>query len=187
MNPYGSCIFLVYQWCRPLINQISAHGIKLLVRTRMGWRGQIANFVGIHGRPYLPYGNVMAKAGDEDNGYCTHVSILFPTWHRPYLALYEVWLPSLIMPRSRMLTSNLSKSYIVSSPSSHCNILQEPSKINTYQLLIDFESPTGIGQQSRLLVRAFYQQVYRTKPLQLMAQLALKQYPIHFSATISIR
>lgn len=23
-------------------------------------------------------------------GYCTHGSILFPTWHRPYLALFEV-------------------------------------------------------------------------------------------------
>lgn len=23
-------------------------------------------------------------------GYCTHSSILFPTWHRPYLALFEV-------------------------------------------------------------------------------------------------
>jgi tyrosinase len=23
-------------------------------------------------------------------GYCTHSSVLFLTWHRPYLALYEV-------------------------------------------------------------------------------------------------
>jgi len=28
--------------------------------------------------------------GNENNGYCTHVSNLFPPWHRPYLALYEV-------------------------------------------------------------------------------------------------
>ena len=45
---------------------------------------------GIHGRPYLPFDNVQATTGNGDNGYCTHVSILFPTWHRPYLALYEV-------------------------------------------------------------------------------------------------
>ncbi|ESZ91618.1 hypothetical protein SBOR_7980 [Sclerotinia borealis F-4128] len=48
---------------------------------------------GIHGRPYLPYDGVQATPGDENNGYCTHVSILFPTWHRPYLALYEVVSP----------------------------------------------------------------------------------------------
>ncbi|PQE18684.1 hypothetical protein CJF30_00009685 [Rutstroemia sp. NJR-2017a BBW] len=51
---------------------------------------------GIHGRPYLPYDNVTATDGDEKNGYCTHVSILFPTWHRPYLALYEQVLQNFI-------------------------------------------------------------------------------------------
>lgn len=24
------------------------------------------------------------------SGYCTHISVLFPTWHRPYVSLYEV-------------------------------------------------------------------------------------------------
>ena len=27
--------------------------------------------------------------GGYQPGYCTHNSILFPTWHRPYLALFE--------------------------------------------------------------------------------------------------
>ncbi|KAG8829703.1 hypothetical protein FRB91_002786 [Serendipita sp. 411] len=42
---------------------------------------------GIHGRPYVPYD----KAAGIGNfgGYCTHSSILFPPWHRPYLALFE--------------------------------------------------------------------------------------------------
>ncbi|CZT13854.1 related to tyrosinase precursor (monophenol monooxygenase) [Rhynchosporium graminicola] len=44
---------------------------------------------GIHGRPFVPFDNVQPKPGNENNGYCNHVSILFPTWHRPYLALYE--------------------------------------------------------------------------------------------------
>ncbi|KAK6610608.1 hypothetical protein H4I96_02206 [Botrytis cinerea] len=52
---------------------------------------------GIHGRPYLPYDGVQATPGDENNGYCTHVSILFPTWHRPYLALYEQTLHSIVV------------------------------------------------------------------------------------------
>ncbi|TVY83497.1 Tyrosinase [Lachnellula suecica] len=44
---------------------------------------------GIHGEPYIPWDNVQPVAGNEQNGYCHHVSILFPTWHRPYLALFE--------------------------------------------------------------------------------------------------
>lgn len=42
---------------------------------------------GIHGYPYRSWDGV---DGAFDAGYCTHESILFPTWHRPYLALFEV-------------------------------------------------------------------------------------------------
>ena len=45
---------------------------------------------GIHGRPFQPFNNVQATSPDNSKaGYCTHASILFPPWHRPYLALYE--------------------------------------------------------------------------------------------------
>ncbi|KAK6064957.1 tyrosinase precursor [Seiridium cupressi] len=44
---------------------------------------------GIHGAPFADYGGVKALPGNGGNGYCTHVSNLFPPWHRPYLALYE--------------------------------------------------------------------------------------------------
>ncbi|KAL2358572.1 common central domain of tyrosinase-domain-containing protein [Cryomyces antarcticus] len=43
---------------------------------------------GIHGRPYIAWDGVQA-ATNAGGGYCAHVSNLFPTWHRPYLALYE--------------------------------------------------------------------------------------------------
>ena len=44
---------------------------------------------GIHGRPYVPWnGSGSARVGLWQ-GYCTHGSVLFPTWHRPYVALYE--------------------------------------------------------------------------------------------------
>lgn len=47
---------------------------------------------GIHGYPNVPWDGVQ---GDENSGvgYCTHSSVLFPTWHRPYMALFEqvVW------------------------------------------------------------------------------------------------
>ena len=49
---------------------------------------------GIHGLPNVPWDNVI---GDQKNltafvwgGYCTHESVIFPTWHRPYVMLYEV-------------------------------------------------------------------------------------------------
>jgi len=42
---------------------------------------------GIHGRPFIPWN----EPGPLKNiaGYCPHRSVLFGTWHRPYLALYE--------------------------------------------------------------------------------------------------
>lgn len=52
----------------------------------LGWY-QVA---GIHGVPNIPWDNVQAnpKSGGAV-GYCTHSSVLFPTWHRAYLALFE--------------------------------------------------------------------------------------------------
>src|SRR6478736_5756344 len=40
--------------------------------------------------PHQAWGGVKPVAGSENTGYCTHSSVLFPTWHRPYMALYEV-------------------------------------------------------------------------------------------------
>ncbi|KAI9698509.1 MAG: hypothetical protein M1836_004090 [Candelina mexicana] len=42
---------------------------------------------GIHGRPFIPWDGSNGPNGFT--GYCTHNSILFPPWHRPYLALFE--------------------------------------------------------------------------------------------------
>ncbi|KAK6532025.1 hypothetical protein TWF694_003188 [Orbilia ellipsospora] len=42
---------------------------------------------GIHGRPYITWDGV--SGGNNNGGYCTHADILFLSWHRPYLALYE--------------------------------------------------------------------------------------------------
>lgn len=43
---------------------------------------------GIHGFPYVPWNEVPGV--NFTMGYCQHASILFPSWHRPYLALVEV-------------------------------------------------------------------------------------------------
>jgi len=48
---------------------------------------------GIHGLPYVQWegsGGNSPVQGSQWGGYCTHGNVLFPTWHRPYVALYEV-------------------------------------------------------------------------------------------------
>ncbi|KIM38482.1 hypothetical protein M413DRAFT_75996 [Hebeloma cylindrosporum] len=47
---------------------------------------------GIHGLPFVTWDGATSKPFDPDvqwGGYCTHGSVLFPTWHRPYVMLYE--------------------------------------------------------------------------------------------------
>lgn len=47
---------------------------------------------GIHGLPFVQWegsGSARPVQGTQWGGYCTHGSVLFPTWHRPYVALYE--------------------------------------------------------------------------------------------------
>jgi tyrosinase len=55
---------------------------------------------GIHGQPYRAWDGVenvsYTPTGEPPNkrgaGYCAHGSVLFPTWHRVYLAQFEVWI-----------------------------------------------------------------------------------------------
>lgn len=47
-------------------------------------------YIGIHGYPYRSWDGV---DGQFQTGYCSHGSPIFPTWHRPYVALFEqrIW------------------------------------------------------------------------------------------------
>ncbi|KAK6332681.1 hypothetical protein TWF730_004340 [Orbilia blumenaviensis] len=46
---------------------------------------------GIHGLPWTPWldGSEAPKNPKQKKNYCTHNTILFPTWHRPYLLCFE--------------------------------------------------------------------------------------------------
>lgn len=48
--------------------------------------------------PFPVWDQARPLPGNERAGYCHHISILFPTWHRSYLALYEA---SLELPNLR--------------------------------------------------------------------------------------
>lgn len=50
---------------------------------------------GIHGLPCESWPDPdnktdIPRVGNDFEGFCTHTSIIFLTWHRPYLALFEV-------------------------------------------------------------------------------------------------
>ena len=50
---------------------------------------------GIHGLPYVSWEGAGSSSSNRDqdfawDGYCTHGNVLFPTWHRLYVALHEV-------------------------------------------------------------------------------------------------
>jgi hypothetical protein len=50
----------------------------------------------IHGLPRDPWDNAPSKPeipfpnGEKFIGYCAHKTQTFPTWHRPYVTLFEV-------------------------------------------------------------------------------------------------
>lgn len=56
----------------------------------------ILDLVGIHGLPTTLWDGVGKEFPETNGGYCAHGRILFPTWHRPYLALLEVRCPGIV-------------------------------------------------------------------------------------------
>ncbi|GAB1310494.1 tyrosinase [Madurella fahalii] len=72
-------------------------GLSMMQFTDMSTETSWFGIAGIHGMPHQPWGGVGPTPGNEDTGYCTHNSILFPTWHRPYVALYEQVLQNLML------------------------------------------------------------------------------------------
>ncbi len=60
---------------------------------------------GIHGRPFMTWDNVAFAAG-QTGGYCPHASTLFPTWHRPYVALYEQIIYDIVQSIAKRFNSN---------------------------------------------------------------------------------
>jgi tyrosinase len=69
---------------------------------------------GIHGMPYKPWDGVQGIPDFPDGlgGYCTHSSILFAPWHRPFLALLEMTLYNIVQDLSKEFPQALQAKYI---------------------------------------------------------------------------
>ncbi|KAF4635965.1 hypothetical protein G7Y89_g2127 [Cudoniella acicularis] len=66
---------------------------------------------GIHGRPFISWDNVGSTSVSGWGGYCTHSSVLFPSWHRPYLALFEQVLSSHAQSIAKQFSGELRQTY----------------------------------------------------------------------------
>ncbi|KAL2172055.1 hypothetical protein VTG60DRAFT_425 [Thermothelomyces hinnuleus] len=71
-------------------------GLSMLQYTDQESLVSYYGLAGIRGMPHQTWGGVEPVTGNENTGYCTHSSVLFPTWHRAYMALYEKVLHDLI-------------------------------------------------------------------------------------------
>ena len=50
------------------------------------WATFLADLKGIHAYPLVGWDGEKGIS----SGYCAHNIVTFPTWHRPYMLLYEV-------------------------------------------------------------------------------------------------
>lgn len=67
---------------------------------------------GIHGRPYAAWDGVKAASGSHAGGYCPHSSVLFPTWHRPYIQLLEQNVWKCAQNRAKAYPASRRQSYV---------------------------------------------------------------------------
>jgi tyrosinase len=65
-------------------------GLRAFMQQDEGALTSYYQICGIHGMPFTPWDNVTGTSDWEFGGYCTHSSVLFAPWHRPYCALFEV-------------------------------------------------------------------------------------------------
>ena len=78
---------------------------------------------GIHGRPYIAWDGVQ---GAFQTGFCTHSSILFPSWHRPYVALFEVRF--ILCPRLQFSNTYRIANHLEQCPADRSNLFTIPAR-----------------------------------------------------------
>jgi tyrosinase len=67
--------------------------------------------LGIHGFPFIPWQYPASATVNPGMGYCTHGSVIFTTWHRPYLLLLEQLLYREAVAISKKFTGSAGQKY----------------------------------------------------------------------------
>jgi hypothetical protein len=102
---------------------------------------------GIHGEPHVPWNGATAQ---KSGSYCQHGSVLFPTWHRSYLLLFEVR-DTPIRARTADVSFLCSKQF--SSVQPRLLSLTLSTRMRGSKRLLIFANHTGIGLAPRDLFR----------------------------------
>ena len=101
---------------------------------------------GIHAYPQQAWDRVMGTG--QSTGYCMHFCPVFSTWHRPYMALYEVATPP-YKPLSVFTDGSPASKLYGTMHKSLRAPTQSLRRTNTYPLPEICEFHTGTGQHIR--------------------------------------
>jgi tyrosinase len=118
----------------------------------------VTNIPNTDGRPYRSWDGV---GGSFQRGYCTHGSTIFPTWHRPYLALYEQLLWNNTQTIAKQYPSSNRATYQAAADSFRipywdwASSATIPSALTSSSLTIN--TPTG----SRTITNPLFRYVFR--------------------------
>jgi hypothetical protein len=105
-------------------------------------------------------------------GYCPHNQVLFGTWHRPYLMLFEVrYLNSTIRWLTRTLMQ-YSKNYKALRRALRTSFPVQQD-LNTRMLLLNFVFHSGIGQRQLQQISRFILPLFPTKRCRSLFQMVL--------------
>ncbi|KAF2498456.1 Di-copper centre-containing protein [Lophium mytilinum] len=102
---------------------------------------------GIHGRPYGPWQGVQGIPGKE-TGFCPHSIILFLTWHRAYLLLYEQLLQKHVANVASRFIPSLRHRYVQAAQDFRIPYWDWSASIDNP----DHSIPTYIAEDARILV-----------------------------------
>ncbi|KAF2808582.1 Di-copper centre-containing protein [Mytilinidion resinicola] len=102
---------------------------------------------GIHGRPYGPWQGAEGISG-KDAGFCPHSNILFLTWHRAYLLLYEQLLHKHVADVASKFIPELRQRYVQAAQDFRIPYWDWSASIDNP----DHPIPTYIAEDAEILV-----------------------------------
>ncbi|KAK6351377.1 hypothetical protein TWF718_004538 [Orbilia javanica] len=118
-------------------------GLEALQAMDQNTRESYFALAGIHGAPYRAWNGVTGS--NPNTGYCPHASILFPTWHRPYLATIEQVLGNIMR--------NLANQYPAGSVRTRYQQAANRFRLPYWDWASNAQVPALIGSQTTVRVQ----------------------------------